>query len=93
MGGMAGFGNGRHPPLVPLGVLGELPALIASVAASLNGLVNGGAAPAEELQKPAVSIKKSVAPRLHHLARNRKTIQVAQAPSHDQLRHDEATNM
>jgi predicted transcriptional regulator len=40
----------------------ELPALIASVAASLNGLVNGGAAPAEEPQKPAVPIKKSVTP-------------------------------
>jgi predicted transcriptional regulator len=40
----------------------ELPALIASVAASLNGLVNGVATPAEEPQKPAVSIKKSVTP-------------------------------
>jgi predicted transcriptional regulator len=40
----------------------ELPALIASVAASLNGLVNGAAAPVEEPQKPAVSIKKSVTP-------------------------------
>jgi predicted transcriptional regulator len=40
-----------------------LPDLIASVAASLNGLVNG-AAPAEvvEPQKPAVPIKKSVTP-------------------------------
>jgi predicted transcriptional regulator len=40
----------------------ELPALIASVAASLNCLVNGGAAPVEEPQKPAVSVKKSVTP-------------------------------
>jgi len=40
-----------------------LPDLIASVAASLNGLVNG-AAPAQvvEPQKPAVPIKKSVTP-------------------------------
>jgi predicted transcriptional regulator len=39
-----------------------LPELIASVAASLNGLVNG-AAPAEpEPQKPAVPIKKSMTP-------------------------------
>jgi predicted transcriptional regulator len=40
-----------------------LPELIASVAASLNGLVNG-TAPAEivEPQKPAVPIKKSVTP-------------------------------
>jgi predicted transcriptional regulator len=40
-----------------------LPDLIASVAASLNGLVNG-APPAEvvEPQKPAVPIKKSVTP-------------------------------
>jgi predicted transcriptional regulator len=42
---------------------GALPELIASVAASLSGLVNG-AAPAEtvEPQKPAVPIKKSVTP-------------------------------
>ncbi|NGO51593.1 MucR family transcriptional regulator [Allomesorhizobium camelthorni] len=40
-----------------------LPDLIASVAASLNGLVNG-TAPAEvvEPQKPAVPVKKSVTP-------------------------------
>jgi predicted transcriptional regulator len=40
----------------------ELPNLIASVAASLNGLVNGAAALVEEPQTPAVPIKKSVTP-------------------------------
>jgi predicted transcriptional regulator len=42
--------------------ISALPELIASIAASLNGLVNG-AAPAEpEPQNPAVPIKKSVTP-------------------------------
>lgn len=39
-----------------------LPDLIASVAASLSGLVNGSAPAAAEPQKPAVPIKKSVTP-------------------------------
>jgi predicted transcriptional regulator len=41
----------------------ELPNLIASVAASLQGLVNGAAPAAEaEPQMPAVPVKKSVTP-------------------------------
>jgi predicted transcriptional regulator len=39
-----------------------LPELIASIAASLNGLVNGAAHAEPEPQNPAVSIKKSVTP-------------------------------
>jgi predicted transcriptional regulator len=39
-----------------------LPELIASVAASLGGLVNGAAPSPVEPQKPAVAIKKSVTP-------------------------------
>jgi predicted transcriptional regulator len=40
----------------------ELPALIASVAASLNGLFNGSAPAEAEAPKPAIPIKKSVTP-------------------------------
>jgi hypothetical protein len=73
---------------------GEIPALINQVHSALLRVSSGGKDPAAEPLKPAVSVKRSVAPdyvgraRLHRLPGGRQEIQIAQASSAHAIQHD-----